>query len=508
MPRGSEQNRVAVPIGPFAGGLNQLEDPRLIDDGQLAICQNMDIGRAGELTVRPGLRLIGSNTANVRLVGTALLGTNTTRAFYRAPVTQTLAYADGASILASATWSSVGSTVAGATEKVVQYNNSGAVPTAWFIPKDVQPGGSTAAQGVSFNLNTNTAATVAAMPRGSGAVIFKDRLFIFGPVDANNTASQRVYYSAATDFTSFPAANFFDINPGDGEGVTAAFVSQDSIVFFKRHSTYVLFYDTDPGLGTLRRVNSAIGATGPDAVQQYENALYVVDERTIYRIQNLLFVDIGKNLNLRSRRTTVTFGGAFQDFVYIFGSKIMFVVYTGRAVPYEYYVYNTEIEAWTQYTFVQQPERFYRTISSTNFEDAIASKSSSQNLYVFSPFRSDDSAFGDYPYSITPVVVRTKKYSFDAPALFKRMFWWGMDMYLTGTINMQVIADSVNTSVTASLQEAVGNTQPSFLKAFIPTRGRYFEFALSSAYANQRLLVFPGVAYIGTHAAVEMSANV
>ncbi len=133
MPKGNEAEQKPQPIGPFSGGLNQLEDPRLIGDDQLAICQNMDIGRSGELSIRPGLRLVGTAAANLRLIGTALLASNTTRAFYRTPTTQVLSYADGTAITAGVNWTAVGSTVAGATEKIVQYANK-----AWFVGKDVQ----------------------------------------------------------------------------------------------------------------------------------------------------------------------------------------------------------------------------------------------------------------------------------------------------------------------------------------------------------------------------------
>lgn len=497
------ENQAVVPIGPFSGGLNQLEDSRIIGDDQLAVCQNVDIGRSGELSIRPGLRLVKTATSNIRMIGTALKANNTTRAFYRLTATSDIHYADAAAITSNAAWTSIGSTVAGATEKVVQYSSK-----AWFIPKDVQPGGSTAAQGVSMDLTSNAVATVAAMPRGTGAIVFKDRLFIFGPIDANNAASQRVYYSAATDFTSFPAANFFDINPGDGEGITAAYTSQDTLVFFKRHSTYVLFYDTDPGLGVLRKVNSQIGVTGPDAVQQFENALFIIDEKTIYRVQNLLFIDIGKNLNITSRRTTVTFGSTTQDFVFVFGTKIMFIIYTGRAgAPYEYYVYNTVIDAWTQYVFNEQPERFYSIVSGTSFEDDIATKTGSANLYVFSPFRSDDPAFGDYPNALTAVTVRTKKYSMGNASLYKRLFWWGMEAYFTGQITLQSIADFVNSSTSSAITSA-SVTQPTFIKGFVANRGRYLEFLLTSSYANQRLLILPGVAYVTAHASVDAASNV
>ncbi len=489
-------------IGPFTGGLNQLEDPRLIGDDQLAVCQNLDIGRAGELTVRAGLRLAVVFANNQRLIGTALLVNNTHRAFNRnTSATGIITYADGNNITTTNAWNTcAGSAVAGATEKLIQYSNS-----AWIIPKDVQFGTATVAQGYRFTLDTNTGSTVTAMPRGTGAVAFKDRLFIFGPVDASNAASQRVYYSAATDFTSFPAANFFDINPGDGEGITAAAVIADTLIFFKRHSTYALFYDTDPGLGTLRRVNTQIGATGPDSVVAYENALYIIDERTVYKIQNLLFTDIGKNLNLKNKRTTVVFGGSGnRDYVTNFGPRIVFIVYTGSAIPYSYYVYNTEIEAWAEYTFSEQPERFYRVVNSTSFEDQIASKTNSTNLYVLSPFRSDDPAFGDYPGQVTTITVQTKRYGDGPASVYKRMFWWGLEVMATAgaSVTMTAISTGVLTGAPAVI---TGNGQFRFFKAFNAMRFRYVEFLITTTAL--RLTIQPGMANCSSHTSTVNAAS-
>lgn len=485
--------KTVVPIGPFPGGLNQLEDPRFIGDDQLAVCQNVDIGRSGELILRAGLRQIFTLGAAFRLIGTTQLSNSNSRVYGRFIVAGAISYIDGPNILSGGVGNTIASPAAGKTEKVLQYGNA-----AWFVPKDVQGGGPALAQGLKQDLGTNAETVIPAMPRGSGGVVFKDRMFIFGPIDATNTLTQRVFYSAAGDMTSWPAANFFDVNAGDGEGVTAAYPIGDALIFFKRHSTYALFYDTDPGLGVLRKVSTQIGATGPDAVTQFENSLYIIDDKTIYRVQNLLFVDIGKNLNLKTRRLTTVYPTDVSDFIMVFGTKILCSIYTGRATPMEYYVYNTEIDAWTQYTFAQQPERFYKVTATTSFEDYVAANHTSGVFYGFSPFSSAPPP-GDYPTGIVPVTVRTKKYSFGNSGFYKRLFWWGLDIYLTGSISLQVIADTINASAVATLNEA-GNTQPAFLKAFIPTRGRYLEFLLTANSANQSLLILSGSGLVSTAA--------
>jgi hypothetical protein len=475
-------------IGPFSGGLNKLENPRVIGDDQLAICQNMDIGRSGELSIRPGLRLIRSNiSANpITAVGSALLANNTSRMYVRDAVTNTLYSADGSAISDGVSAYTALTVNAGNSEKVVQYANS-----AWIIPKG------TSAVGVQQNLLTNTSTTVPSMPRGTSALVFKDRLFIFGPVDLTNTATQRIYYSAATDFTNFPASNFFDINPGDGEGTTAAIASNDTLVFFKRHSTWALFYDSDPGLGTLRKINAEIGATGPRSVTAFENVLYLIDERTVYRIQNLLFTDIGKNISLRTERNALTFGINTTDHAVNFGPKIMFVIYTGTSgMPYEYYVYNTEVDAWTQYVFNQNPSIFIPVVAVTGFRDYIATAVGSSNLLIISPFRNDNASFGDYPGAVTAVMVQTKRYSAGTTSRYKRLFWWGMEVSSNGSLSMTAISTNILNSVTAV---RVGSGDYQFFKAFTPSRFRYIEFLMTSLSPSHRLTILPGQAYVSSN---------
>lgn len=381
-----------VGIGPFTGGLNLRESPRQINDQQLASCINFDIGRAGELSVRPGLKAFRVNgtinlglPAATYLVGSARLSTTgASRLFGVQNGTRNLYYTDSTTS-ASVPWASAfagGSP--GTFSRTIQYLNR-----AIFIPKGTTSGGSSA--GVSIDLTSLVASDQGTnLPKGSGAVIFKDRLFVFGPVDSDNTGTQRVYYSRSTVFSSgtptqveFPALNYFDISQGDGENVTAAVGAQDTLIFFKQHSVWALQYDTDPGLGTLRKVNSEIGATGPDAVIAFQNEIYIIDERTIWKMQNFLFDDIGKNLDLGTIRTSVDFRSLADD-TDVFGNRIVFSVATGvSGLAFRYFVYNTEIGAWSEYTFAEIPVKFYSITDLANSETHVAHNADGTRFYYF-----------------------------------------------------------------------------------------------------------------------------
>lgn len=514
-----------VGLGPFSGGLNQLDDPRSIGDNECAILQNFDIRQTGDLRLRSGLRLVRGNELTAYFqgfggvtryaIGVATKADGTPRMYMLEDNNSTFgqgnfgyAFAEGSNITSTTyTWtlfdsgqvlsSNFGIAYGGRTVKLVQYSGY-----AYFVPKDVSDrnGASTTAVGFRHSLTNNdgvpiTSDAILGMPRGSGALISKDRMFIFGPLDNKNSATSRIYYSASTDPTTWPANNFFDVNPGDGEGVTAAFVVSDYIVIFKKHSTYILTYSGDPGLGTLRKISDTIGCTGPEAVKQLENALYFLDERTAYRLQNYVFTDIGKNLNIQGQRTTLIFGFQTQDFVYTWGTRVVYAVYVGGNIPYKYYCYHTEVTAWTEYTFASQPNRFFKVSNTTSLEDIVSTKLNARQHFVQKPFSVLPADFGDGTTMITPFTLKTKSFTWGNFTAYKRLFWWGLSVATTGKVIMKCYADTV----ASVADEIVGTGLVAFLKSYTSQRGRYFSFSIDNSTnitPNQQVNILSGIAFI------------
>lgn len=499
-----------VAIGPFLGGLNLREDARQIADNQLASCINFDIGRAGELTARPGLKAFRINgTTNLGLpaatfiIGAARLSTTgASRLFGVESGTRNVYYTDS-TFSALVNWiSTFAGGAPGTFSRAVQYTNK-----VWFIPKGTTVGGASTA--INHDLSTNASAAVAGIPKGSGAIVFKDRLFVFGPLDSANTGTQRVYYSAATDFTSFPVNNFFDIAPGDGENVTAAVGSQDTLIFFKQHSVWALQYDTDPGLGALRKVNSEIGATGPDAVVNFQNEIYIIDERTIWRMQNFLFDDVGKSLNLGTIRTSVDFRSLADD-CDVFGNRIVFTVATGvSGLAFRYFVYNTEIGAFAEYVFDEIPVKFFTITDLSKSEAHVAHNANGSRFYYFQPFDLTDANWGDYPANVTHIRFETKRFDYDGAHHYKRLFWWGVEALANKAFNLSAITDERLTSaVAAEASSAAVQGKHGYYRAYLPARFRYIQFILDSVQPSIRLTILNGVAKIKDKREVSAGATI
>lgn len=478
-----------VAIGPFQGGLNISEDPRLISDNQLAECINFDIGRAGELSTRPGLKLV-RGPANpvagvsdfIRIVGTATLPNGLSRLFVRVygGFTNTLFYSDSPK---PGPWVQVASTAAVQTGVVVTYVDAvnTTVPYAYFVPRGA------GAIGLRQNLATNAENTIAGMPRGSGAVQFKGRLFIYGALTENGVGTYRIYYSAAGDFSSWPVNNFFDVGAGDGEPVTSMLVQGDSLIIFKSNSTWVLYFDTDPFKGTLRKANSEVGATSPNSVVSFQNEAYVISRRSIYRLINLLYEDIGEPLNLSTIRTYVDFN-LFFDSASVINNKIVCTIATGGGIiPFKYFVYHTDVNSWSEYRFSEYPERFHNFIDTETFEHQYANTKNSPNIYEYKPLDKSTANYGDYPNDQTFFSMATKKYGFSSASLFKRIFWWAIETVGNGrAFDMFLIADDVRTSpVTTRISAVTRNAA----KAFVTNRFRVIQFLVRSETPSTRFTI-------------------
>lgn len=490
-----------VPIGPFPGGLNENEDPRLIADTELAECINFDIGRAGELTVRAGLKAVrtsanpvAGSTDFIKIINPITLPTGFSRLYVRrfGGATSPIYYQDNPES-PSASWTTLGNTSAGSVAVIVQGVDvvNTTVPYAWFVPRDA---GTT---GLRQNLNTGAVEAVGVagtVPKGSGAVVFKGRLFIFGAVTEGGTGTYRVYYSSAGDFATWPANNFFDVGPGDGDFVSALAVSGDTLIIFKRNSTWALFFDTDPFLGTLRRINNEIGCTGAYAVVPYQNELYVISRRSIYRLINLLYEDVGRNLGLQKTRKYIDFN-AYNDSISVVGNRIICCLSNGTGIiPYNYYVYHSDTGAWSEYRYDEYPERFVTTLDTTYVEHQFATKHNSPNLYHAHPFSNVDADFGDYPNNITFISMVTKKYSYESSAEFKRIFWWAMESVGNGKLfRMYCIADDTRSSTPV---ERISSNTRSVAKAFITNRFRTVQYHIDSSVASIRMTLFDGQANV------------
>ncbi len=481
-----------VAIGPWNGGLNIREDPRLIADNQLAECINFDVGRAGELTIRTGLKVAGTPdpVAVTILASLPLTSVNSILYLRTLETTPRILYSRNPLAGTSETWKALGSTAAKTTLAVVlgvdAVNTT--TPYAWFIPHG------SAAVGVRHNLVSDVVESVTAMPRGSGGIVFKSRLFIWGAM-TSGAGTQRIYYSAVGDFTSWPANNFFDVGPGDGETVSALAIQGDTLFIFKSASTWALYFDTDPFLGSLRKVNNEIGVTTPQAVATYQNDLYIISNAGVYRVVNLIFEEISKDLGLESFRIFNNLN-MHPDSISVVGSKIVCCIgTTDPLIPYKYYIYFTEIGAWSEYQFGGfHPTRFETHVDTVALQHQYITRRNSNILYHMQPFNRTDTNYGDSPNDATVAMFATKKYAYGMISAFKRIFWWTVEV--TGNGKAFTIFATADDELLSAPVGGVADVIRSITKSFTRNRFRTMQFHFRSEEPNTSLTVFSGEANV------------
>lgn len=116
----------------------------------------------------------------------------------------------------------------------------------------------------------------------------------------------RLYFSEPLEPEYWPAANFLDVEPGDGDRLMGAVSNFDRLVICKRRKTYVLTFRENPGIEVFvpSRISSDIGCIGPRTFAQVEagsvwladRGLAIYDGRTVQHVpesanMNSIFTD-------------------------------------------------------------------------------------------------------------------------------------------------------------------------------------------------------------------------
>lgn len=403
-------------LGPFAGGLNTLSDPTAVSDSELVDCINFELDLDGSLASRPPvvatlhglsvhLQLLGyfiSPTGAATLLASDA-GTNPANG-------QTYRF-DGT------TWTAIASSPPAVA--MVQYDDKAFLVASPDSAKDGgywTPGGGFVA--------------VPTMPKGRGALIYKERLFICrGRAAATN--GSRLYFSPiANPAGAWGASDFLDVNRGDGQNIIDITLFNNSIVIFKSDSTYVYQYDSRPDRGTVSRLSATVGATDSHCVVPFENILFVYHEGTVYEFINYQYSRLNTKVPF-----SVSNAGLATEFVY---PTCMSLVNDRLIVRYfdRTYVFNTKTRTWGRWDYLTGvgPSYFIQEPRFGAIDDVPAAVGSGALITDRSNYRIED----QYSQEVSEEMVcylRTKNYDYQLAHHFKRLFWWGVDCTAQGEIH-------------------------------------------------------------------------
>jgi hypothetical protein len=408
MPAGGEDIR----LGPFVGGLNTASDPSAIKDTELSVCDNFDIDQDGALVSRPPITelLLGPVAAQtVDVLGYFIdpSGTN-----YLIGSTDNAVYYMG-----SGAWVEI--TTGFRARAMVQYVNK-----AWLV---AEPGsGSNGGSWVPTSFGAaGTFTTIASMPKGMAAGIYKERLFV-APGSLATTNESRLIFSNEGDPTVWTGSDFVDINPGDGQRLIDIFVDRSNLYLFKTDSTYVYSFDADPAKGAINNLSKTVGVNDTGCVVQYENYLIVYHEDTVYELINGVYQKLNYKVDLVADFTVGTT---------YFKAKSLSLIGERLIVRYfdKIYVFSFKTRTWSTWSSTMRPSKWYiepRDSNATTLPKYVAGAAQLNSRFTYQIQEGYDNIASE----IMTCKATTKVFDFDSPGQFKRLFWWGIDCITTGTV--------------------------------------------------------------------------
>lgn len=398
-------------LGPFIGGINTLSDASAIADAELVECENLELDIDGSLITRPPIEEIINNASfaeRILLLGavtfsgtTYIIGSNSGGVYY----------------WISNAWTLITSTFQASA--VIQYSNK-----AWLIPipGSTNPGG-------SWDGSTFTAIT--AIPQGSACAIYKERLFVVPGVTATTNAS-RLTFSNAGDFSLWTGSDFIDISPGDGENLIDIAVYQDNLLLFKSDSIFVLAYATKPADAEVRNISTTLGATAQHCVASFENSVFFYHEGWVYEVVNYNFDRVSIKIPFAYDPTSPS---SFKEevFLSIFGDRLVCRYFN------KIYVYGLRTRTWTTWSSTSNSLHYFGPIIPFPINPVVSEHgiyyagscvSGNKNMVALYDGYDSTTVEKDLVGNVTiSSHIRTKNYDLANPQNYKKLNWWGADVF-------------------------------------------------------------------------------
>lgn len=284
-----------VKIGPFVGGLNNVSLAGESKDNEVVELINYELALDTSLVSRPPIEIItgtgGLTTNRWDVLGIYRITAGDWYIIVNKPTGATTYDVNAYPLGDFATTPITIKTTTGLNNRIVsfaQYNDwcyfnvaFGATDTGfrWKFAFAVAP--------------------IAAMPRGTVMVSWKDRLWVTGT--GNATDGNYVWFSKVDATGPHPetwdtAVDFFNTDPGFGGLNTAMLALTNSILIFKADATYRFSFPAAPKNGEIVKLSGQVGAAGTNSVIGFENFCYIYDQGRIYELINQKFTQINLNV--------------------------------------------------------------------------------------------------------------------------------------------------------------------------------------------------------------------
>lgn len=431
-------------LGPFAGGLNIGSDPVLIKDDELSTCLNLEFDIDGSLISRPAIQITFEGATNQRLlIFGSVVFSGTLYLFATRDAKTFVSSNEGSS------WTELNPAATSRECKTMAIYND----IVWLPATPTSPAG-----GISWTVGGGAVA-VAAMPRAEKCMVYKNRLYLC-PGDSATVNASRLSFSQAADFTTWPAPNFLDVRPGDGDKLVNLIIYQDNLLLFKGESSHVLAYDLDPVDAILREINPVVGSTGSFGVVQYENTVYCMHRNKVYEIINFNFglLNVKAPPVFDNALPTGTTARYEAQHLSLIGERLV-VRYYNRT-----YVYFLRTKTWSEWSktdpdstiewHIFGPVVRARDLTGSGLDSYYTGYSFDVSAGGYKVIKIRDGRTSGADEGLTAgsytmlCIATTKDYDMADPVRYKRLFWWGADIISGNTITGSILPITLVTSIT------------------------------------------------------------
>lgn len=418
-----------VPIGPFTGGLNTFSDPTAVPDNALVECLNMDLDLDGSLISRPpivdrGINFPLDTAGNINVLG-YYYGVGGSPYLIASDGNTKTYYFDGT------TWNLITDTFSAAA--MVQFDGQ-----AWMTAPigSANPGGYWTPAG-GFVAQPN-------MPKGSVIQSFKSRLWVAGGEDALTEGTFLRFSKVLGQSDFWPATpDFINIGVGDGQNIVSVMVYYESLLIFRTNSIYRFAYSSDPAAGDISLTVPGIGLATRHAVVPYENYVYFMYEDSAYEFLNGRANEINVSVPFSATNEANVY---LPKAVSVFNDRVIFSYYDTM------YVFSLRTRTWSRWrsTVHGGIGRFYENLAASDSAPTAICFSNkfvpaggtrvADTLHITDAITLEKEDF--------ECVAQTKNFNYDAPSVYKRLMWWGVDAVFKTRVDALAYPISFSQTVT------------------------------------------------------------
>jgi hypothetical protein len=269
----------------------------------------------------------------------------------------------------------------------------------------------------------------ATMPLGSQIVFYQERFWAFGKRGTINATT--VWFSkltvispASSIFDWVPASDFFTVSKGDGQWLTGLQADSNALLIFRSGSTYSFSYPAAPASGTLRQLSATIGAENIHSIVQYENYYLIYSAGFLYQFINYRHYPLNtKKINFQ--RASLANPLQFDIRLSVFGRRAILWFFGAT------YVYNIVSSTWSTWNSSTTRAGHFMTVpaSSTSGESRVALATTGENVAGKKKlWRIEEDVLPSGAGEEMTCTVRTKAYSLDDAADYKRLLYWTVEI--------------------------------------------------------------------------------